>query len=243
MWVNRGMPPFDPSRLTPRQKDELIRDLARLVAAQAGRIAALEARLAGSKSAKTPANSSLPPSRGQKPTKPPRPQKPRRKRDGPGVTRTLAADPDRTVDCHARACAHCGTAVPAAGQRLRHAYDHLDLPPLRPVVTRVRIFGRRCPACRRRARGAPPAALPPGSPALRPVDRGAAGLPAPPSCGRLRPAVGVDGRAVRAAADQRGGPSPTRCAGRTVRWTGPGRRSWRGCGAPPSSAATRPGPG
>jgi transposase len=172
MWVNRGMPPpFDPSRLTLRQKDELIGDLARVVEAQAARIAALEARLAAAAAAaaaakppKTPANSSLPPSRGPKPTKPPRPRKPRRKRDGPGVTRMLATDPDHIVDCHARACAHCGAAVAAEGQTLRHAYDHLDLPPLRPVVTRVRIFGRRCPACRRRVRGAPPPTVPPGSP-------------------------------------------------------------------------------
>ena len=165
MWVNRGMPPFDPSRLTPRQKDELILELARVVEAQAGRIAALEARLAAAaEPPKTPANSSLPPSRGHKATKPPRERKPRRRRDGPGVTRALAAEPDRTVDCHARACAHCGTTVAAEGQALRHAYDHLDLPPIRPVVTRVRIFGRRCPGCRRRVRGVPPAALPPGSP-------------------------------------------------------------------------------
>jgi hypothetical protein len=79
MWVNRGMPPpFDPSRLTLRQKDELIRDLARVVEAQAARIAALEARLAAAAAAaaaakppKTPANSSLPPSRGHKATRPP----------------------------------------------------------------------------------------------------------------------------------------------------------------------------
>ena len=51
-----------------------------------------------------------------------------------------------------------------AGQTVRHAYDHLDLPAIRPVVTRVRIFGRRCPGCRRRLRGAAPARLPPGSP-------------------------------------------------------------------------------
>ena len=164
MWVNPRMPPFDPSRLTSREKDELIRDLARVVEAQAARIAALEARLAVASPAKTPANSSLPPSRGPKATKPPRPRRPRRKRDGPGVTRALAAEPDRTVDCHAQTCAHCGTAVAAEGQRLRHAYDHLDLPPIRPVVTRVRVFGRRCPACRRRVRGMPPATMPPGSP-------------------------------------------------------------------------------
>jgi transposase len=100
MWVNRGMPPpFDPSRLTPRQKDELILDLARVVEAQAARIAALEARLAAATPPKTPANSSLPPSRGQKATRPPREKRPRRRRDGPGMTRALAAEPDHVVDC------------------------------------------------------------------------------------------------------------------------------------------------
>ncbi len=167
MWINRGMPPpFDPSRLTSRQKDELILDLARVVEAQAARIAALQARLAAAaKPPKTRANSSLPPSRGQKATKPPREKKkPRRRRDGPGVTRALAAEPDHVVDRYAEGCAHCGMAVGEEGQTLRHAYDHIDLPPIRPAVTRVRIFGRRCPACRRRVRGAPPAMMPPGSP-------------------------------------------------------------------------------
>lgn len=158
------MPPFDPSRLTPRQKDELILDLARVVEAQAARIAALEARLAAAKPPKTPANSSLPPSRGQKATRPPREKKPRRRRDGPGVTRALAAEPDHVVDGYAEGCAHCGMAVGEAGQAVRHAYDPIDLPAIRPTVIRVRIFGRRCPGCRRRVRGAAPARMPPGSP-------------------------------------------------------------------------------
>jgi transposase len=164
MWVNRGMPPFDPSRLTPRQKDELIVDLSRVVEAQAARIAALEARLAATKPPKTPANSSLPPSRGLRATRPPRERKPRRRRDDPGVTRALAAEPDHVVDCYAEGCAHCGMAVAEEGQAVRHAYDHIDLPAIRPTVTRVRIFGRRCPGCRRRVRGAAPARMPPGSP-------------------------------------------------------------------------------
>jgi transposase len=147
----------DLSRLSSAEKDALI--LALL-----DRVAALEAKLG--RPPKTPDNSSLPPSRGQKANRPPRSKKPRRPRDGPGVTRALCADPERIVDCYAQACAHCGTAVTAAaaGQELRHAYDHIDLPPLRPVVTRVRLFGRRCPNCRRRVRGAPPKTLPPGSP-------------------------------------------------------------------------------
>lgn len=146
---------LDLSRLSSAEKDTLI--LALL-----DRVAALEAKLG--QPPKTPANSSLPPSRGQKGDRPPRPKTPRRKRDGPGVTRDLAADPEHTVDCYTRACGHCGTAVTSDGQTLRQAYDHVALPPIRPVVTRVRIFGRRCPGCQRRLRGVPPEGLPPGSP-------------------------------------------------------------------------------
>ena len=145
----------DLSRLSPEEKDALI--LALL-----DRVAALEAKLA--RPPKTPNNSSVPPSRGRKANRPPRPKKPRRKQEHPGVTRQLAAAADHVVDCHARACMHCGAVVSAAGQVMRHVYDHIDLPPIRPVVTRVRIFGRRCPGCRRRVRGVPPKTMPPGSP-------------------------------------------------------------------------------
>jgi hypothetical protein len=81
------------------------------------------------------------------------------------MTRALAAEPDHVVDCYAEGCcAHCGMAVGEEGQAVRHAYDHIDLPAIRPMVARVRIFGRRCPGCRRRVRGAAPARMPPGSP-------------------------------------------------------------------------------
>jgi len=145
----------DLSRLSSEEKDTLILALLE-------RVAALEAKIG--QPPKTPGNSSLPPSRGQKANRPPRQKRPRRKRDGPGVTRSLAAAADRTVDCHAQGCAHCGTVVASDRQRLRHAYDHIELPPIRPIVTRVRIFGCRCPNCRRRLRGSAPEAMPAGSP-------------------------------------------------------------------------------
>ena len=155
MWVNLSMPQPDLSRLTSEEKDALI--LALL-----DRVAALEAKLG--EPLKTPANSSLPPSRGRKTNCPPRAKRPRRRRMGPGVTRVRAAAPDRTVACYAERCRHCGVSLDGAGQMLRQAYDHIDLPPVRPVVTRVAIFGRRCPCCRRRVRGIAPADMPPGSP-------------------------------------------------------------------------------
>ena len=149
------MPRPDLLRLTPAEKDALI--LALL-----DRIAVLEAKLG--EPPKTPDNSSLPPSRGRKANRPPRPKQPRRKRRGPGVTRARAAAPDRTVACYAEHCRHCGVSLDGSGQMLRQAYDHIELPLVRPVVTRVEIFGRRCPCCRRRVRGVAPAAMPPGSP-------------------------------------------------------------------------------
>lgn len=126
------MPRPDLSRLSPEEKDALI--LALLDC-----IAVLEAKLG--EPPKTPENSSLPPSRGRKANRPPRPKRPRRKRNGPGVTRARAADPDRIIECYAERCRHCGLSLDGAGQRLRQAYDHIDLPPVRPIVTRVQIFG------------------------------------------------------------------------------------------------------
>lgn len=45
-----------------------------------------------------------------------------------------------------------------------HAYDHLDLPPIRPVVSRVHRHRGICPRCRRGFSAPAPAGLEPGSP-------------------------------------------------------------------------------
>ncbi len=94
----------DLSKLTHPEKDALILALAAELAAaqeriatQDARIAALEARLdALSRPAKTPDNSSKPPSQGQKQDRPPTERPPRKSR--PGVGRTLHPNPDRVVD-------------------------------------------------------------------------------------------------------------------------------------------------
>ncbi|SDF07100.1 DUF6444 domain-containing protein [Rhodospira trueperi] len=74
----------DLSQMTSEEKDALILALLQ-------RIEELEARLGGGPP-KTPDNSSVPPSRGQKRNRPPRQKKPRKTRDGPGTTRTLTLD-------------------------------------------------------------------------------------------------------------------------------------------------------
>ncbi|QQP87460.1 IS66 family transposase (plasmid) [Skermanella sp. TT6] len=152
-------------RLSEAEKDALLVEQAALIERLAARVAELEA-LVG-KPRKTSANSHIPPSQdgpggASRKADAKRRRKPRPSR--PGVSRPLADDPDRTERRLAECCPHCGTAVPEAAQRCRHRYDHIDLPVIRPVVTRVELFGGRCGDCGRRYRAAPPAAMPPGTP-------------------------------------------------------------------------------
>ena len=104
---------IDLSKLTMAEKDALILSLLPLVGqlqAALARIAELEARLALlEKPPKTPDNSSLPPSKGQKTSPPPEGRKPPRK-SRPGFGRALEPNPDRIVDRLLDACPRCAAA-------------------------------------------------------------------------------------------------------------------------------------
>src|SRR5487761_1884684 len=147
---------MDREALLALSKDELVA----LILALSARVAALEAKL--SAPTKTPANSSLPPSKGQKPNRPDRPQKGRHGR--PGVARALAEHPDRVIVATLPACPHCDHALGPADLADIHAYDHIDLPPLRPIVTRIRRHRGVCPCCHKRVAAPAPVGLEPGSP-------------------------------------------------------------------------------
>lgn len=143
-------------------------DLVTLILAQAqqismlmARVAALEARLAAP--GKTPHNSSLPPSKGQKPNLPGSPGK-KQRRGRPGVARALAATPDHVIDATLDACPHCTHPLTAEDQPSAHAYDHIDLPPIQPITTRVNRHRGICPCCRKRFVAPAPPGMQPGSP-------------------------------------------------------------------------------
>ncbi|MFT2095118.1 IS66 family transposase [Acidiphilium multivorum] len=162
----------DLSLLSHAEKDALIHALwARLelaevrLAAAERRIAELEARL--NEPPKRPDNSSLPPSHGQKPN---RPEKGQRKgprqgslgRDGGG--RPLAENPDQTVIAKPAHCLHCHTPLTDADQRLAQRYDKIDLPPIKPIVTRVERYAGSCPCCGGTTLAAVPEGMEAGTP-------------------------------------------------------------------------------
>ena len=138
--------------------DELLKQISALLA----RIAELESR--SGKPPKTPTNSSLPPSSGQKANvadKSGRKKKCRRGR--PGVARELCPNPDVTRDILAERC-DCGGKIPPKGQVLAHAYDHVELPPIKSITTRTNLYKGDCSCCGKTVTAKAPADMPPGSP-------------------------------------------------------------------------------
>jgi transposase len=125
------------------------------------RVAELEAKL--NEPPKTPNNSSLPPSKGQKTNRPSKSDRGKRKGRA-GTSRKLAENPDKIRDVFAEACPNCQAAVPLRDQPDIHAYDHIDLPPVKPVTTRVHLHSGACPCCGARIKAAAPADMPLGSP-------------------------------------------------------------------------------
>jgi transposase len=111
---------------------------------------------------KTPDNSSVPPSRGQKPAiwAKDRPKK----HPHPGAHRPLHPNPTQKRDILAARCQHCGADVSQAPQTPRESYDRIEIPEIKPDVTRVILHGGVCPCCAGRFKAEAPEGLEPGSP-------------------------------------------------------------------------------
>jgi transposase len=142
------------NRMLTARVEELVAQNKALLA----RIAALEG-----KPPKTPDNSSLPPSRGQKGNVADKTKAKKRRKGHSGASRALAENPDATRDIYAERCG-CGARLAAAGQEVARAFDHVDLPPIKPITTRINLFRATCPCCKARVTAAAPADMPEGSP-------------------------------------------------------------------------------
>ncbi len=83
---------------------------------------------------------------------------------GPPKTPDNSSVPPSQGRSMAERCPHCEHALAPADQSGFHAYDHIELPPIRPVITRIHRHRGVCPSCRRGFSAPPPAGMPPGSP-------------------------------------------------------------------------------
>jgi transposase len=155
----------DLSSLSHAAKDALIHLLWTEVQSLKAQVAAVQAR--HDDPPKTPDNSSTPPSKGQKPNQSEKPRRigPRRGSLGrKGGGRPLACEPDTTVTAKVVTCMHCLAALTEADQVLHGRYDKIDLPPVRPIVTRVERYAGHCPCCRGITLAPVPEGLEEGSP-------------------------------------------------------------------------------
>jgi transposase len=148
----------DLKRLTHPAKDELIHDLWDEVQTLRQKVA---------KPQKTSQNSSLPPAKGFKPVVKPKEKAKSQveaESEPAGGGRELSEQPDQIIKAVVTACQDCGHSIEQTGQRLLQRYDKIDIPPIRPLVTRVERYGCNCPACGQAQIGAVPERLSPGSP-------------------------------------------------------------------------------
>jgi transposase len=165
--------PPDLSGLSRSELEALVVSLLGQVAALTAASEKLTARLAEAEAKlaappKRPDNSSTPPSRGHKASGPALPPKPRGPRGG--HARRLHESPDALVEVRAQACPRCGHPLSPEAQKLSAVHDRIELPPIRPVVTRVRLHGGVCPCCKLPFEAPAPAGLERGSPFGRSIE-------------------------------------------------------------------------
>src|SRR5687767_1207783 len=136
------MADYELARLSREELLELVRRQQEALAAREAaierrdeKIRALEEELAQfRRPAKTPENSAVPPSRGQKGSR----VAGRRRKLGPkrghvGVSR-VRSEPDVVVECRPRACAGCDQELPRSGGRRTGRSQVIELPAFAPVV-------------------------------------------------------------------------------------------------------------
>ena len=116
---------------------------------------------------KTSKNSSTPPSKGFKPNiKPSKIEGSKRQRSlgRAGGGRELHPHPDQTIIAQVKNCRQCGEKVTTAVQKLQSVYEKIELPIIRPIVTRIERYGGQCACCQTKYVAPVPLGMEPGSP-------------------------------------------------------------------------------
>jgi transposase len=152
-------------QLSEHEKDALIGALWAEVQRLQTRVAELEAKLR--EPVKDATNASVPPSRTRKANRPPSPPKETRREASVGRAgggRPRHPNPDQVSIAKAKVCPHGGDPVAQAGQSLQAVYEKIEVPPVKPIVTRVEHYGGRGAGCGQPYVAPVPAGMEPGTP-------------------------------------------------------------------------------
>lgn len=152
----------DLKELTNEAKDALIEELWQKIQELEG-----QTQNKGQRPKKTAKNSSVPPSNGFKENIKPKEARGEKRQGSIGRTgggRVLHPEPDQTVVAKLKSCPHCGKEVASAVQRLEGRYDKIELPSVKPYVTRVERYSVQCECCEQRFIAPVPVGMEAGSP-------------------------------------------------------------------------------
>lgn len=140
---------------------ELVRRQEAELAARAEKIRELEEELAQfRRPAKTPENSSVPPSQARKANRVAGRRKLGPKRGHVGISR-VRSEPDVVVECRPRVCGGCGHELPQTGGRRVGRSQVVELPVFAPVVVEAWQYSVACERCGEQTAGTYPAGLEP----------------------------------------------------------------------------------
>ncbi len=148
------------SGLSEGEKDALIEELWK-------EVQELRKKVEGKGVKKTSRNSSQPPSQGFKANQVSLESGVGRReasvgREGGG--RELSEKPDQVVVAKACRCPNCGAGAEHLREKLSGVYERIELPRVKPVVTRVERYGGLCQSCNQSYESAVPVGLEEGSP-------------------------------------------------------------------------------
>jgi transposase len=142
------------------RQQETLRDQEALIESLAAQVKSLKTQLEELKQpAKTPENSSKPPSSGYKGNRPQRERK-KGKQGRVGKSRKRVV-PDVVIECHVEQCGDCGADLSGLPQRLLGSSQVGEIPPVEPVVVEARRYGCICPHCGVRQSAAYPSGMEP----------------------------------------------------------------------------------
>ncbi|MEG5019694.1 MULTISPECIES: IS66 family transposase [unclassified Microcoleus] len=157
----------DLKQLSNEAKEALIVELWEKIQKLTAALATTDQPKLGPSPKKTSKNSSTPPSTGFKPNiKPSKIEGIKRQKSlgRVGGGRELHPHPDQTIIAQLKNCPQCGEKVTGAAQKLQSVYEKIELPPIRPIITRIERYSGRCACCQTEYLAPVPAGMEPGSP-------------------------------------------------------------------------------